>query len=268
MSGGFWEPHSSSVDFCETNYLLSNHVAEFHNTWSSLLITAIACLGFFNSNPLQETRFSMMFAILGLVGIGSTFLHGTLHWLPQSSDEVPMLWQSLSFTYALLVMKDPPGSSRPKWIGLGFIFLAVLQTFLYYRYQQTYTIFIASFLAYCVINSLWTAFHAFAPDPSVSGTQRVSLWCTSFFSLAILGGGAWILDYHGCHFLRPYYDSLPFFLKGITFHVLWHIASSLGVYMATVFLIVVRMETLNIQPEIKWFAKAIPICHCRKKKGH
>ena len=90
---GFWEPHSSSVDFCEPNYLLSEYIAEPHNVWSSLFITVIGMVGFFYGNPLNELSVSAMYIILAVIGLGSAGLHTTLHWFYQSSDEVPMLWQ-------------------------------------------------------------------------------------------------------------------------------------------------------------------------------
>eukprot|EP01035_Chromulina_nebulosa_P032764 gene32764-43792_t len=94
---GYWEPHSSSVEFCEPNYALTPYVAEPHNVshvicdvykaWSSIFIFVIAVNGLFYGNPLDEIRVSLMFIALALVGIGSTALHSTLHWFWQSSDE-------------------------------------------------------------------------------------------------------------------------------------------------------------------------------------
>eukprot|EP01036_Dinobryon_divergens_P034516 gene34516-44607_t len=85
---GYWEPHSSSVEFCEPNYALTPYVAEPHNAWSSIFIFVIAVNGLFYGNPLDEIRVSLMFIALALVGIGSTALHSTLHWFWQSSDEL------------------------------------------------------------------------------------------------------------------------------------------------------------------------------------
>lgn len=203
-----------------------------------------------------------MFGVLALVGIGSTLLHSTLHWIPQSSDEVPMLWQSLSFLYALLTMNETPKSKTTVLLGYGFILLAVVQTILYYRYQQVYVIFIASFLTYSLINSIWTAYLAFSPDTADKRMRRIrrTIWACSFLCFAVVGGGVWVLDFHGCRYLSPYYLSLPYFLRGMTFHVVWHLSSSFGVYLATLFLVIVRLQTLKRCPKIDFLAGFIPIC--------
>ena len=97
MESGFWTPHSSSVDFCEPNYVLSNYIAEPFNSISSLFIFYLGCIGLRYSNPTHEARFSCMYIILMLIGLGSTALHCTLSWLPQSSDEVKCIIEALSY---------------------------------------------------------------------------------------------------------------------------------------------------------------------------
>ena len=37
---GFWGPPTSTIDWCEHNYVVSTHVAEFFNTFSSLSLVS------------------------------------------------------------------------------------------------------------------------------------------------------------------------------------------------------------------------------------
>ncbi|KAJ1399455.1 ceramidase, partial [Ochromonadaceae sp. CCMP2298] len=144
MAHGYWEPHSSSIDFCEPNYLLTEYIAEPHNVWSSALIPLMALTGYLYSNPTHEKRFSVMYLVLGLVGVGSTALHWTLHWIPQSSDELPMLWVSLSIVYALYTTREQRGSTRSRTLGYLFALIGLLESVIYYTFQQIYIVFVLS----------------------------------------------------------------------------------------------------------------------------
>ena len=44
-------------------------------------MTFIAIIGFIYGNPYNELKVSMMYFVLGLIGLGSTALHSTLNWI-------------------------------------------------------------------------------------------------------------------------------------------------------------------------------------------
>jgi dihydroceramidase len=73
---GYWSPHTSSIDFCEPNYLITNYIAETHNVWSSLYLIFLAYIGFKYCNLTYEWRIWFMFLGLFVVGFGSASLHG------------------------------------------------------------------------------------------------------------------------------------------------------------------------------------------------
>jgi hypothetical protein len=71
----------------EENYGHSNMVVEFHNTWSSLaFLSLFGIIGLWKGNPTKEVRHSLAYFVLFMIGIGSAGLHGSLHWIFQSSD--------------------------------------------------------------------------------------------------------------------------------------------------------------------------------------
>jgi hypothetical protein len=49
---GFWGQRTSSVNFCEDDYVVSYYVAEWYNTLSSLAIVFVAVFCFFKSRQL------------------------------------------------------------------------------------------------------------------------------------------------------------------------------------------------------------------------
>jgi dihydroceramidase len=184
---GYWEPHSSSVEFCEPNYQWTIYCAEPHNVWSSAVITAMAVVGYLYSNPSQENRFRVMYLILGAVGIGSMALHTTLHWLPQSSDEVPMLWVGLSEIYALYTVKEERNSPRSQALGYAFLGLAVIVTIIYYKYRQIYFVFLLTVILNSAAVTLWLVWLTFLdPDKGFRGI-RLTLFKSAFTSFVLIG---------------------------------------------------------------------------------
>lgn len=84
-------------------------MAEWWNTWSSGAIIGVSVFGLWLCRRHQyEQRFVVCFALLAIVGIGSALFHGTLHWAGQALDELPMVYTSLAFLYAILQTQSAP----------------------------------------------------------------------------------------------------------------------------------------------------------------
>lgn len=248
LTPGYWEPHTSSVDFCEPNYFLSHYVAEPHNVWSSLFITAIALVGFFYGNPSGELSVSAMYLVLASIGIGSAGLHSTLHWLYQSSDEVPMLWQILTFLHMLWINNYSPKESQSWMPGFAFLGLAVIQTILYYRFQQIYAVFIVSIVVYSVIIILWMYFLIQKTPNSEQKALRIKIHHWAFLSYVVFGTSLWVIDMNLCDYLLPIY----YRIGGFTLHVFWHIFAGLGTYLTAMNLTVMRLQDRGDDVELKF----------------
>lgn len=87
----------STIDWCESNYIVSNYIAEYWNTLSGLCIILSGVFFKFNNNEWlnnnikYELNFNNICNYLILVGVGTMLFHGTLLYPFQLLDELPML---------------------------------------------------------------------------------------------------------------------------------------------------------------------------------
>jgi dihydroceramidase len=282
--GGYWEPHSSSIDFCESNYLLSWKVVELHNVWSSVLgIAMLGVLGLYQSyrcnrksynnigssspgsspgsSPVSERRVKVAFAILILTGLGSAGLHGTLHWIFQSSDELPMIYFMLALLYCDAKVDSAVDDSAPEtpkypWLAPATIAAAVMNTVVYYRFQQLYWVFLVTFTICVTVHIVWSLYLVRRSKSPV--VRRI--FVTMAISYLAIGSVAWVFDMIYCDSgVKEIADSLPGILKGMTPHVVWHLAAGLGGYCAVIQLVCCRCEALGLPISIHFFGGIVPV---------
>lgn len=113
--GWYWGDIDANIDWCERNYDTTEYIAEFWNTISSIPIFLFALAGYIAGKryAMAESRFSLAFFLMMLVGLGSTCFHATLRRYAQSMDELPMLWTSICLFYNA-VDHAPPND--PNWV--------------------------------------------------------------------------------------------------------------------------------------------------------
>lgn len=146
--------HTASIDFCESNYLLSNVIVEPHNVWSSIVaFTVLGAVGIVCGNPTQERRIFLIYFILLIIGIGSACLHATLNSTFQSFDELPMLYLIICSFYAVLEIDAPPKEGKQKYPNLPiYLFLlSCVCTAVYTIFQQLYVVFLITFISMTVV---------------------------------------------------------------------------------------------------------------------
>lgn len=284
-AAGYWEPHTSSVDFCESNYLHSSYVAEIHNVWSSLLgITSWGVLGLWQTYtrtafPLREIRTRIAFSLLILIGIGSMGLHGTLHWIFQSSDELPMLYAVLCGAFAVLHVDDDANDTSLErrsarrtavWFAFG---LAFVNTVFYYTLQHVYAVFLVTFSGgtYLVLRKIaqlttrckpetaavaWRGMLVFVLIASPVWVLDMLVWCGQPMSDAPQP----TTDTTGARG-RTLLDTVSnVWLGGMTPHVLWHFCAGLGAYCFVLFVAACRCDILRIPITIQCYcAGVVPV---------
>jgi dihydroceramidase len=253
---GFWEPHTSSIDFCERNYEHSYHIAEMHNTWSSLAgVSTFGLIGLIWGNPTKEIRYTLAYLLLVLIGIGSAGLHGTLHWIFQSSDELPMVYLATLYNYMSFEIDSKRGQLHYPRMPLVLTIILLADTVVYYVFQHIYAIFIITYGASHILNIylLYQLVH----KKKAGGEMAKRIYMRSRIGFCFIAFPIWVLDMTMCDwFLANMIDST----FGMTLHIVWHFMAGYGAYCLTVTLEHCRMVSLGMPCDCDfWLFGLIPV---------
>ena len=112
---GAWGDITSSVDWCELNYVVSCYVAEWYNTLSSFAMVTVGLLGLCLHYRILERRFLLAFFFVALLEQALCSSHASLKHSTQMCDELPMLYAAFTTTYFLLENEAKPRWG--KWLG-------------------------------------------------------------------------------------------------------------------------------------------------------
>lgn len=255
----YWEPHTSSIDFCESNYLHSPYIAELHNTWSSILgIASFGIIGAIYNNPTKEVRTLLAYLVLLLIGVGSAGLHLSLHWIYQASDELPMLYMSNVLNFMCLEYDAPMGKPHSPNLPIAFVALSILHTVVYYRFQDNFTIFILTY-SFGVVLHLVLGYRIVYLERNKRGPVTKQLGILSILTYLLVGLPVWILDMKYCQSILNVSETLLPFLRGSTPHIIWHFAAAYGTYCAIACVVACRMEELKIPFRLEYLWGIVPI---------
>lgn len=260
--------------------MVSNFIVEYHNTWSSLLgISLFGIFGLFKNNHMDETRNVVAYLILFFTGVGSAGLHGTLHWFFQSADELPMLYLLLSFCFLCAEYDAPVGKPNypklPKLLGT----LTLINTAIYYYFQQFYIVFLTSFAAEVIAILAWMARIVYGYKSNQCGQEHDQhehvhvhernyasrrMCNLAWSSIAISFFPFWVYDMLRCKsFIKKADESL----FGITPHVIWHFGAGFSAYCTILCLECCRMEELNVEYDAKFIGGLVPFVSRKAESG-
>lgn len=150
--------------------------------------------------------------------LGSAGLHGTLQWIFQSSDELPMLYliNCLLFLYA--EHDAPQDQPNHPYLPLQLVGVSLISTLIYYRFQQIYFVFLTIFTSEIIALTIWSYKILNSKDNRISLTAK-NLFKLSNFNLICVGTPVWIFDMLNCKRVITFSNKLPGFFKGLTPHV-------------------------------------------------
>jgi len=152
-SSYYWGNPTASIDWCESNYVVSPYIAEFWNTVSSLYISAISMFGFYLAYKQKaEKRLYLSWIGLWVVGIGSALFHATLLYSNQLADELPMIYGTLSFVFCVTETPKTNKNIRP-YIIPGLILYGVVTTLVMLTHSNNPILhqLAYAFLVFCLI---------------------------------------------------------------------------------------------------------------------
>jgi hypothetical protein len=211
-------------------------------------------IGLIAGNHLQETRNTVAYSILILIGLGSAGLHGSMHWLLQSADELPMMYLLFSLFYLIEEYDAPIGKPKHPLLPHLLSFLAGLNTIIYYGFQQIYVVFMATFLCSgaVVITGCHNVIYR-TKERSATAKRINNIGLSSLFLVAI---PSWLYDMMLC---KTFLGLTNNFFLGITPHVTWHFGAGFAAYCAITCLECCRMEELDITYKVRFIGGLFPV---------
>jgi alkaline ceramidase len=193
---------SSTIDWCESNYVYSNYIAEFWNTISNILYIIVYFLSFRSFkyiNCNQNDR--LLNTLLLSTGISSFYFHATLSLLGQILDEYSIV---LLLTNTLLIIYQE--EYIRKLLKL-YLFIHTILIF-YIPHINIPILFILGFWIKLKMTKIF--------NKSQEKSHK-RYWKTAQY-LFILSVLCWISDFLFCG------------MTFIQFHALWHILSAMCAY--------------------------------------
>lgn len=108
LISGSLKPHSSSIDWCESNYDVHPQIAEFWNVVTNVVMLLAAVMTFFIVFKLGFTTFIKSSPFIPgcmiLIALGSMYFHAQLSLLGQIIDELSIIWLNL---YGMIFLFGP-----------------------------------------------------------------------------------------------------------------------------------------------------------------
>lgn len=252
-NGGFWGERTSTIDWCEENYVVSHFIAEAVNTTTNALFIGLA---FYAMIHVLRHKHELRFFIVGLgfatVGIGSWMFHMTLLYEYQLLDELPMIYATCVPYWIVFSFGKSRFDSIKVGLQISTAAAVLTAVYLYYRnptiHQAGY-----AFLNLVIIAKSVSLTQIYVYDKQA----QKNLWRTLVVGSAsfMAGYALWNLDIHLCDTWRwirrdigmPY----GFLLEG---HGWWHLLTGTGVYFYIVYLEYLRLFLIGKEKDysFKW----------------
>lgn len=226
---GYWSPSTSSIDWCERNYVVTQYIAEFWNCISSLVMSLLAGIllvrGLYNN---FEKRFLFLCLSFGIVGFGSAYFHGTLTHFGQMADELPMVYSIIIWWYILFRMdKFNKAQDKPYAIDLAIVFgilYGILWTYLHSL--QTFVIIFQVHFTLMVIGGI--AKLIFLYRETQHYTSSIKYLIVTYISLLFPAIICWIIDQQLCERMNSKDGFNP------QLHAWWHLICAIDSHIGIV----------------------------------
>lgn len=205
----------STVDWCEENYKVIPFIAEFWNTITGLFLCMSSFLFYKNNKKLTGKLNSYLFQAnntLFIVGIGTMFFHGTLLYIFQLFDEIPMLLMTFDYMYILLTI------TKNNYVHFYYT-KYVLCFIIIVSYWIHPTLQIITFFTFFTTN---VCFIILLLD-KIPSKYKNSNTITKSYYLLVTGISVlliWVIDSLFCKYVQHFY-----------LHSIWHIITSILIYL-------------------------------------
>ncbi|CEJ57595.1 hypothetical protein PMG11_06283 [Penicillium brasilianum] len=249
----FWGPATSYLNFCEEDYVITRFVAEFINTFSSLIFIIFGIYGLLQLHRKQQTGFRSI-SYLGLIGVGvcSAGYHMTLKYHTQMSDELSMHLLTTPLLYRILTFKASPERTRLVGIVLSVLFTIVMVV---HMAMDEFLLHASSFglAVYMIATRTSKIISQQVPDPYFRKKLR-NISFVGIFCFA-LGYTVWLIDDWACGYLIKTRHAVGLPLAFLTeLHGWWHLLTAIGGYVAVVLVDLVTTGEVHEDPtaQLAW----------------
>ena len=250
---GYWGPVTSSIDWCERNYLFTPFIAEFFNTISNLGMVLLGMLGMYlNWREGVGARYVVANFTLFIIGVGSAAFHGTLTHVGQQGDETPMIIGSAVWLWCL-AFSEPAfeqANARLKTTSAVFGTVAV-SAFAVLHYMYSFVLVFQGLVAVMIIVMLTRLYLLWrrANMPSLRTPYKL------YMGTILVAFPLWLIDQHVCVHLHD----LPHGVPNPQFHAWWHVLMGVNCYMGPVVESPIRLGKLGRKGvEIGWWGGWLP----------
>jgi hypothetical protein len=149
---------ASSLNWCELDYFKSDYIAEYWNTLTGIFLCASSIYAYFKNNG--DTTLYYSNALLFVVGIGTMMFHGTLIYIWQLLDEIPMMLIVIEYyrilTTELLLINHIQIYTLNYTIIFSFIPVIIAS---YYIHPKLQVLLFQGGLALTILLLLYTCYH-------------------------------------------------------------------------------------------------------------
>jgi dihydroceramidase len=255
---GFWGPPASSIDWCERNYAVSFFIAEWWNTLSNVgqIVLGVWGLHWVGEQRL-ERRFTLVYASMIFVGVGSTAFHGTLTHIGQQGDETPMVIGLSLWLYVLACLNPSFEAKQPRIAALAK-WMALLQSLVFavLHYVFSFVVFFQSLIGLQVIVGVAMVLGEYkrCSDP---GARRL---VHGYLLTWLVAFPVWLIDQHLCAQMYK----LPHGLPNPQLHAWWHVFMSVNCYIGPVFCIFRRQQMRGLEARVCYTFGVLPHVDSRR----
>lgn len=239
---GYWSPSTSSIDWCERNYVITPYIAEFWNCISSLVFCFLSGILFIHALYHRiERRFLILDLSFVLVGLGSACFHGTLTHLGQMFDELPMVYSLIIWLCVLFRMDQVKNLQHNTHTFDCLIIFAILYGILwtYMQILQTFVIVFQVHFALMVVGAIFKSIMLYRQTQH--HTRNIKIFIISYVSWLALALLCWILDQKLCEKMNSPGGFNP------QLHAWWHILCGIDSYVGTVCSESLRLLSIKYQ---------------------
>ncbi|CAF4557338.1 unnamed protein product, partial [Rotaria socialis] len=239
---GYWSPSTSSIDWCERNYVITKYIAEFWNCLSSFSMCILGGILFIRGlyNKI-ESRFLWSSLGFAFVGLGSAYFHGTLTHVGQMADELPMVYSMIIWWFILIKMNELRQlKSKTSSIDISIIFgifYGLLWT--YVHSLQAFVLIFQVHISMMVVGGMIKLIYLYRqPHHHV---YRIKCLLLVYVSLIISAFVCWIMDQQLCERMNSISRFNP------QLHAWWHVIGAVHCHLGIVCAEAMRLLSIKYQ---------------------